>query len=157
MPVKGFVVPQAPRGLAPRVSISPMTEFRGDPVLGAKIRDLREARGEDIVDLAVAVGVSRSHIGQVEKGRKPVSLKTLKKIAKHYDKTIDYFIETPRVAGQRDEKQELIEELMISAGGMTTQAVRTVVEVARAIRGAPSSEPEPIATSEIPRSKKGAR
>lgn len=156
-PVKTLVVPPAPHDFAPGVTISSMTEFRGDPVLGAKLRELREARGEDIIDLAVAVGVSRSHIGQVEKGRKPVSLKTLKEIAKHYDKKIDYFINPPRVAGQHDEKQELIEEFVISASGMTTQAVRAVVEVARAIRGAPSPEPEPMTTSEIPRSKKGAR
>jgi transcriptional regulator with XRE-family HTH domain len=63
-----------------------MTEglSRPDPVLhllGATIRDYRQQRGLSQHTLATTIGLSRNYIGEVESGRRNISIKALLFIA----------------------------------------------------------------------------
>lgn len=50
--------------------------------LGRKIKRLRKAKDLTQEDLAFEVGISRTHMGHVEQGRRSPSLEVLQKIAK---------------------------------------------------------------------------
>lgn len=155
--VKTVVVPLAPPAGAQSTIMIPMTEFRGDPVLGAKVRHLREERGETQMQVAVDIGVSRGHVGQIEAGRKPVGRSTLIEIARHFDRPVDYFVSAPAKA-DRKSIDPLIEELEVSARAMPRHQVEALVQMARAFRypmGANGGESAPAPPTR--RSKKGAR
>jgi len=57
--------------------------------LGAKIRDLRLRKGESLQDVASAIGVSKTHVWELEKGRsKNPSMDLVAKLADHFQVTI---------------------------------------------------------------------
>ena len=58
------------------------------------LKTLRMRKGESLQQLADAVGVSKPHIWQLERGEsKNPSLELLKKLAQHFDTTIAALIE----------------------------------------------------------------
>ena len=57
----------------------PVTMFLGN--IGPKVKDLRDRRGINQVDLARAAGVGQSLISKIENGTASPSLKTLIRIA----------------------------------------------------------------------------
>lgn len=53
--------------------------------LGAKLAELRLRKGESLQTVATAVGVSKTHVWQLEKGNSEnPSIELLKKLAEHY-------------------------------------------------------------------------
>lgn len=155
--VNMVVVPVAPPTGAQSTIMVPMTEFRGDPVLGAKVRHLREERGETQMQVAVDIGVSRGHVGQIEAGRKPVGRNTLIELARHFDRPVDYFVSAPAKADQKN-VDPLIEELEASARAMPRHQVEALVQMARAFRYPESGDGgESAPAPPTRRSKKGAR
>ncbi|MEN8908380.1 MAG: helix-turn-helix transcriptional regulator, partial [Clostridiales bacterium] len=56
------------------------------------LKFLRESKGELQTELAKSIGVSRQTIGGYELGRNEPSFKILKKIASHYNVSIDYLL-----------------------------------------------------------------
>lgn len=59
---------------------------RGEPSslqrFGARVRELRRAKGLTQEDLADASGLDRSYVGSLERGERNVSLRNIEKIAK---------------------------------------------------------------------------
>ncbi|MBL0946455.1 MAG: helix-turn-helix transcriptional regulator [Hydrogenophaga sp.] len=59
--------------------------------LGAKLAELRLRKGESLQDVANAVGVSKTHVWQLEKGNSDnPSLDLLKKLAEHFSVPVAY-------------------------------------------------------------------
>jgi transcriptional regulator with XRE-family HTH domain len=50
--------------------------------IGTRIRTLRSARGWSQEEFADICGIHRSHMGEIERGEKDVSISTLQKISK---------------------------------------------------------------------------
>lgn len=67
-----------------------MVEMKGDPQLGAKLRDRR--RELKLTQLAVATdcGFDRSHLANIEKGRHMPGRKTLHALARRLDLSLDF-------------------------------------------------------------------
>lgn len=62
--------------------------------LGAKLNELRLKKGESLQDTADAVGVTKTHIWELEKGKsKNPSAELLRKLAEHFKVTVDYLID----------------------------------------------------------------
>jgi len=57
-----------------------------------RVRELREAAGEDQVDLAVAIGRSRTYVSKLETGDVNPSIETLIAIAHHYRTSPNYLL-----------------------------------------------------------------
>ena len=65
--------------------------------IGKKLKELRQARSLKQYDVAEGVGLSRASISNIEKGRRSVTLETLKKFCNFYNVDISYFeIETDK-------------------------------------------------------------
>jgi len=61
---------------------------------GRKLRDLRRSRGLRQLDMAIAFGIDRSYISDVECGKKGITLATLEVIAIGFDmKLSDLFLD----------------------------------------------------------------
>lgn len=59
--------------------------------LGARLTELRLRRGQSLQEVADAVGVSKTHIWAMEKGRSEnPSLDLLKKLAEHFKVPLDF-------------------------------------------------------------------
>lgn len=52
--------------------------------IGARLRELRRRSGESQQQTAVAVGIVRSYLSQIEAGRKNITLDTLYSLAEHF-------------------------------------------------------------------------
>lgn len=61
---------------------------------GPRIKQLRLAHGEVQASLASALGVSRSHITNIENGKDAASLETLVAIAQRYRVSLDWLVQT---------------------------------------------------------------
>ncbi len=59
-----------------------MRERRISRLLGTKVQKLRKAKGYTQEELAEHIGISRTHMGHIEQGRKSPSLELIDKIAK---------------------------------------------------------------------------
>lgn len=59
-----------------------MRERKIGRLLGEKVQRLRKTEGYTQEELAEQVGISRTHMGHIEQGRKSPSLKLIEKIAK---------------------------------------------------------------------------
>lgn len=66
--------------------------------LAARLKSLRNSRGESLQEAADGVGISKPHLWELESGKSTnPSLEILTKIAKHYKTTVAY------LAGETDE------------------------------------------------------
>jgi transcriptional regulator with XRE-family HTH domain len=96
--------------------------------LGLRIAELRRKKGQSLQDVAQAVGVSKAHIWQLEKGRTDnPSLTLVTRLADHFGVTVAYLvgedIESPdadpelqgmfRQAKQLDERERAILDQMM--------------------------------------------
>lgn len=62
--------------------------------LGAKLNELRMRKGESLQQTADAVGVTKTHIWELEKGKSAnPSADLLRKLASHFQVTVDYLID----------------------------------------------------------------
>ena len=63
-------------------------------MLGERLRELRFAKKESLFQVAEAVASSKAHIWDLERNRsKNPSLDLLRRIAAHFETTVDYLIE----------------------------------------------------------------
>lgn len=60
--------------------------------LGERIREERLKRHVTQAELAEAVDISTTYIGQIERGEKSLTLDTLVKIVNYFDVTVDYLL-----------------------------------------------------------------
>src|SRR5688500_13700463 len=73
--------------------------------LGAKITKLRMKRGESLQDVADAVGVSKAHIWELEKGRTDnPSMGLVTRLADHFGVTVAFLVGEDLRAGDADAK-----------------------------------------------------
>jgi transcriptional regulator with XRE-family HTH domain len=61
--------------------------------LGKRIRDLRRKRGWRQIDLAAHAELSKTHICEMETGKREVGLEALKRIAESLEKTLSDLLE----------------------------------------------------------------
>ena len=62
--------------------------------LGVKLNQLREKRRESLQDVATAIGISKTHLWELEKGRaNNPSMDLLKKLAEHYAVTVEILVD----------------------------------------------------------------
>lgn len=67
--------------------------------LGAKLNELRLREGESLQQTADAVGVTKTHIWELEKGKSAnPSAELVRKLADHFKVTVDYLIDPTREA-----------------------------------------------------------
>lgn len=72
--------------------------------LGAKINELRMRKGESLQDVADAVGVSKAHIWELEKGRTDnPSMALVTRLADHFGVSISYLVGEDIEADDEDE------------------------------------------------------
>jgi len=65
--------------------------------LGAKLNELRMRKGESLQQTADIVGVTKTHIWELEKGKSSnPSADLLRKLADHFKVTVDYLIDPSR-------------------------------------------------------------
>lgn len=65
--------------------------------LGAKLNELRMRKGESLQQTADAVGVTKTHIWELEKGKSAnQSAELLRKLADHFKVTVDFLIDPTR-------------------------------------------------------------
>lgn len=65
-------------------------ELKGDPVLGGKLRAKRKMLGLSQLELAVDVGIDRSHVSNIETGRHMPGRKTLVALSQKLDLSLDF-------------------------------------------------------------------
>jgi transcriptional regulator with XRE-family HTH domain len=61
--------------------------------LGKRIKDLRKKRGWRQIDLAAHAELSKTHICEVETGKREIGIESLKRVAESLDKTISEMLE----------------------------------------------------------------
>lgn len=62
-------------------------------VLGKRIRDLRRKRGWRQIDLAVHAELSKTHICEIETGKREIGLEALKRIADALETSLSKLLE----------------------------------------------------------------
>lgn len=63
--------------------------------LGAKLAELRLRKGESLQTVATAIGISKTHVWQLEKGNSEnPSIDLLKKLSEHFDVPITFLADT---------------------------------------------------------------
>ena len=76
--------------------------------LGAKLNELRMRKGESLQQTADAVGVTKTHIWELEKGKSAnPSAELLRKLADHFKVTVDFLIDPTR-DGLRTEDEAMV-------------------------------------------------
>lgn len=74
-------------------------------MLGERINRLRLQRGESLQDVASAVGVSKAHIWELEKGRTDnPSMGLVARLADHFQVTISYLVDEDIEAPDADQE-----------------------------------------------------
>ena len=68
------------------------TKLKG---VGASIRNLRAEQELTQFELAAKIGVSQTHLSNIERGRVQISLKLLLRIANVLEQRLDYFLGLP--------------------------------------------------------------
>jgi transcriptional regulator with XRE-family HTH domain len=71
--------------------------------LGVKLAELRLRKGQSLQDVATAVGVSKTHVWQLEKGASGnPSMELLKSFAAHFDVPLTYLADAESQASLQD-------------------------------------------------------
>lgn len=72
--------------------------------LGRRIHELRLAKGESLQDVASAVGVSKAHIWEIEKGRTDnPAMALVTRLADHFAVTVSFLVSEDREAPDADD------------------------------------------------------
>ncbi len=73
--------------------------------LAARLRDLRLKKSQSLQNVANAIGVSKTHIWELEKGRsRNPSVEMLTKLADHFEVTIRFLVGEELDSGSGDEQ-----------------------------------------------------
>lgn len=98
--------------------------------LGARIKEIRKARGLSQEDLAERVGIEAKHLSRIEVGGSYPSLDRLSKLAKALNVEMKDFFEFAHESGNSSELREVLNSLMKEA---TEEQLKIAVKVLRAI------------------------
>ncbi len=110
-----------------------MKEREPNPI-GAKIRSLRRQLGLTQEQLGERASIHYSYVGQVERGDKMPSLRTLKKIASALNTDLRYLLEdTPPYLPAREDTETAFAELRDLLGGRHPAYLRVGVDLVRAV------------------------
>lgn len=60
--------------------------------MGLRIRELREAQGLSEAAMSQIVGTSRSHLGNIEHGRRTANYEVAAKLCEYFDVSMDYLM-----------------------------------------------------------------
>ena len=86
-------------------------------MFGEKLRQLRTAKGMRQAELAQKIGVSTSAIGMYEQGRREPDRKTMMKICRFFDVTVDYFLGESALGEVKQQYGDL-DELLVDLKGL---------------------------------------
>lgn len=103
-------------GVSNRFSFNKETEFP------KRLRDLRTKRGETLEVASRAIGTTRSTLGLYEKGDNVPDVKTLVRIAKHYEATTNYLL-------GEDERPTFDTNYICSKTGLSLKAVEKLCKM----------------------------
>lgn len=98
--------------------------------IGQRIRKIRKARGLSQEALAEQVGISVTHMSHIETGNTKLSLPVLVDLATALEVRTDDLLFENSPSGRSDS----IEEMVRMLDGCTTQQVRIMEEVMRAVK-----------------------
>lgn len=74
--------------------------------IGARLKELRVKKNRSLQEVADAVGASKAHIWEIERGgSKNPSMELLKRLAEHFDVSVSYLVDEDTPS---DEQEELI-------------------------------------------------
>jgi len=97
---------------------------------GKRIRELRKQKNLSQEDLAERAGLHYTYIGQVERGKKNPSLKSIEKIAKALDTSLpDLFLFLEKRAPKDSLKQQILDTI----ADMDTRTLKLILKVVKAI------------------------
>lgn len=106
-----------------------MPEKKELPHLGHRLRTMRQRLGLTQEKLAEMANLHYSYIGQVERGEKIPSLRTLKRLANAMHTSVDFFLEEQPAYDHR--LDALRRELLALLGDCTAQDLELVIELVR--------------------------
>jgi len=102
--------------------------------LGEKIRRLRKQMGLTQEELGERANIHYSYVGQVERGDKMPSLKTLKKLATALNTPVQYLLEEPSTYGTSENiLPEAVAEFRQLIAGRSQEEVRFCLGLLREI------------------------
>lgn len=98
--------------------------------LGAKLNELRLKRGESLQQTADAVGVTKTHIWELEKGKSAnPSAELLRKLADHFKATVDYLIDPTREGLTTEDEAMVFYRDLKSLDERDQETVRKMMEL----------------------------
>jgi transcriptional regulator with XRE-family HTH domain len=96
--------------------------------LATKLKDLRMRKGESLQQVAGAVGVSKAHIWELERGSsKNPGLELLRKVAEHFSVSVDYLLDEEKTPTDAAELQ-FFREFGGTLSSKDWETLRTVAE-----------------------------
>ncbi|MCF6096443.1 helix-turn-helix domain-containing protein [Thermovorax subterraneus] len=101
--------------------------------IGNRIRRLRKQRNLTQEELGERAGLHYSYIGQVERGDKIPSLKTLSKIAKALNVSLDYILEDAEIYKAQADSDSAINELLAMVKTRPPHEIKLLASVCRTI------------------------
>jgi transcriptional regulator with XRE-family HTH domain len=106
--------------------------------IGEKLFNLRQKSGESLQQVADAVGVSKAHVWELEKGRsKNPSFDLVRKLAKHFGVTIDVLTGDAAEPGADDLQ---IERIHRGLEGLSTRDRKIVEDLIQSMKtGSPET------------------
>ncbi len=112
-----------------------MTKKRGLSGLGRKIRNLRLQMGLTQEELGERAQIHYSYVGQVERGDKMPSLRTLKSLAAALNADLHYLLEEPASYNSAPEgpPPDHLAELKSLLQGRSPAEIRLCLDIVRAI------------------------
>lgn len=98
--------------------------------LGAKLNELRMRKGESLQQTADIVGVTKTHIWELEKGKSSnPSADLLRKLADHYKVTVDYLIDPSRGGVTADDEAMVFYRDLKSLNPRDQETLKKMMEV----------------------------
>lgn len=100
--------------------------------IGERIHDLRKKRHLSQMELGNESGVAQAYLGQVERGMKSPTLRTIEKLAKVLDVTLAEFFEYPVPVDAS--KERAILELQAQLKGLSMKELHLVSLIVRELK-----------------------
>jgi len=101
--------------------------------LGSKLNELRSKKGESLQQTADALGITKTHIWELEKGKSSnPTAELLKKLADHYKVTVDFLLDANQSEpGMNDEAMVFYRDLK----SLDQKDQEVILNVMKTLRG----------------------